>query len=41
MDEVINMDVQRSFTKLKVVHPAALTNILKTYAIFNKDVEYC
>jgi hypothetical protein len=35
------MDVQRSFTKMKSVDPTALTNILKTYAFFNPEIEYC
>jgi hypothetical protein len=35
------MDVQRSFTKLKTVDPQSLTNILKTYAFFNPEIEYC
>lgn len=41
MDEMINMDVQRSFTKLKSLDPQVLTNILKTYAFFNPEIEYC
>lgn len=41
VEEVIIMDVQRSFTKLKVVDPVVLTNILKTYAYFNPEIEYC
>jgi ecotropic viral integration site 5 protein len=41
VEEVINMDVQRSFTKLKTVDPVVLTNILKTYAYFNPEIEYC
>lgn len=35
------MDVQRSFTKMKSVDPTVLTNILKTYAFFNPEIEYC
>lgn len=35
------MDVQRSFTKLKSLDPQVLTNILKSYAFFNPEVEYC
>lgn len=35
------MDVQRSFTKMKVIDPVVLTNILKTYAFFNPEIEYC
>ena len=41
VEEVIIMDVQRSFTKMKSVDPVALTNILKTYAFFNPEIEYC
>ena len=35
------MDVQRSFTKLKAIDPEILTNILKTYAFFDPEIEYC
>ncbi len=35
------MDVQRSFTKIKEIDPIVLTNILKTYAFFNPEIEYC
>ena len=41
VEEVINMDVQRSFTKMKQVDPVSLTNVLKTYAFFNPEIEYC
>lgn len=41
VEEVINMDVQRSFTKLKTVDPNVLSQILKTYAFFNPEIEYC
>jgi hypothetical protein len=41
VEEVINMDVQRSFTKMKDLDPQVLTNILKTYAFFNPEIEYC
>jgi len=41
VEEVINMDVQRSFTRLKSVDPNILTCILKTYAFFNPEIEYC
>ena len=41
VEEVIQMDVQRSFTKMKSVDPTVLTNILKTYAFFNPEIEYC
>jgi len=36
------MDVQRSFTNMKhFFDPVILTNILKTYAFFNPEIEYC
>lgn len=35
------MDVQRSFTRTKKIDPVILTNILKTYAFFNPEIEYC
>ncbi len=41
VEEVINMDVQRSFTHLKGINPEILTNILKTYAFVNQEIEYC
>lgn len=41
VEEVIMMDVQRSFTKTKVVEPQILIAILKTYAFFNPEIEYC
>lgn len=41
MAEVIQMDVQRSFTNVKTLDPVALCDVLKTYAFFNPEVEYC
>ncbi len=41
VEEVINMDVQRSFTNMKGIDSTVLTNILKTYAFFNPEIEYC
>jgi hypothetical protein len=41
VEDVINMDVQRSFTRMKIVDPTMLTNVLKTYAFFNPEIEYC
>jgi len=35
------MDVQRSFTSIKAITPEALINILRTYAYYNPEVEYC
>lgn len=35
------MDVQRSFTKTRIVEPQTLIAILKTYAFFNPEIEYC
>ena len=41
IDDVILMDVQRSFTTIKSIKPTALINILRTYAYYNPEVEYC
>jgi hypothetical protein len=41
VEEVILMDVQRSFTKTRIVEPQTLIAILKTYAFFNPEIEYC
>ena len=41
VEEVIIMDVQRSFTRMKEIEPTILINILKTYAFFNPEIEYC
>ena len=41
VEEVINMDVQRSFTKTKLIEPHVLSRILKTYAFFNPEIQYC
>ena len=39
---LIAMDVQRSFHNLKhIVKPEILNNVLKTYAFFNPEIEYC
>ena len=36
------MDVQRSFHNLRhIVKPEILNNVLKTYAFFNPEIEYC
>jgi len=36
------MDVQRSFHNLRhIMKPENLKNILKTYAYFNPEIEYC
>lgn len=40
--ELIAMDVQRSFHNFRhIVKPEILNNILKTYAFFNPEIEYC
>jgi hypothetical protein len=40
--ELIAMDVQRSFHSYRhIVKPEILQNILKTYAFFNPEIEYC
>ena len=41
VDEVINLDVQRSLVNIKSIDPTVLSNILKTYAFFNPEIEYC
>lgn len=42
VSELIAMDVQRSFHNLRhIVKPEILKNILKTYAFFNPEIEYC
>ena len=42
VSELISMDVQRSFHNLRhIVKPEMLNNILKTYAFFNPEIEYC
>ena len=40
--ELIAMDVQRSFHSFRhIIKPEILQNILKTYAFFNPEIEYC
>ncbi len=41
VDEVISLDVQRSYTNLKNVDQDGLKNILRTYAFYNSEVTYC
>lgn len=48
VEEVINMDVQRSFNHYDQIKPAVsvyqyqtLLGILQTYAFYNPEVEYC
>lgn len=41
VEDVIIMDVHRSFTLLKSIDPAALINILKTYAYYDPNIQYC
>lgn len=42
VSELISMDVQRSFHSFKhIVKPEILKNILKTYAFWNPEIEYC
>ena len=42
VSELIAMDVQRSFHNLRhIVKPEILNNVLKTYAFFNPEIEYC
>lgn len=41
VEEVIVLDVARSAHNMPGVDPQVLTNVLKTYAHFNKEIEYC
>jgi hypothetical protein len=41
VEEVITLDVQRSVHNMTGVDPQQLTNVLKTYAFFNQEIEYC
>jgi hypothetical protein len=42
VSELIAMDVQRSFHNLRhIVKSDILNNVLKTYAFFNPEIEYC
>lgn len=40
-DEIINMDVVRSFQNHPVINEKVLKNILKTYVTYNPEVGYC
>ena len=35
------MDVRRSFNKMKYLTHGSLSNILKSYALFNARLNYC
>jgi hypothetical protein len=41
VEEVIDIDVQRSFINNSFVQQKTLSNILKTYAFYNPEIEYC
>lgn len=41
VEEVIVLDVQRSVHNMTGVNAEELTNVLKTYAFFNQEIEYC
>lgn len=41
VDEVISMDVNRSYTNIKNLNQKALKNILRTYAFYNSEIKYC
>lgn len=41
VDEVISMDVNRSYTNIKNMKQATLKNILRTYAFYNSEIKYC
>jgi len=41
VEEVIELDVQRSSHNMTGVDPRVLTSVLKTYAYYNPEIEYC
>lgn len=41
VEEVITLDVQRSFNSTDSISQETLSNILKTYAFYNPEIEYC
>lgn len=41
VEEVITLDVQRSFNNTESISRENLSNILKTYAFYNPEIEYC
>lgn len=41
VDEVIVLDVQRSVHNMPGVKPEVLIKLLKTYALYNREIEYC
>lgn len=41
IEDVIALDVQRSFIGHKFVSATSVRNILRAYAVYNKNVEYC
>eukprot|EP01022_Parablepharisma_sp_SALTPOND_P008125 TRINITY_DN135244_c1_g1_i1.p1 TRINITY_DN135244_c1_g1~~TRINITY_DN135244_c1_g1_i1.p1 ORF type:complete len:959 (-),score=137.76 TRINITY_DN135244_c1_g1_i1:45-2921(-) len=41
IEDVIALDVQRSFSGSKVVDPISVKNVLRAYACYNQKVEYC
>ena len=41
VEEVITLDVQRSFNNTESISSDNLSNILKTYAFYNPEIEYC
>lgn len=41
VEEVISLDVQRSFNNTETISRENLSNILKTYAFYNPEIEYC
>ena len=41
VEEVIMLDVQRSAYNMPGIDPIILTQVLKTYAFYNPEFEYC
>lgn len=41
VEEVIALDVQRSEHQMPGVDPKVLIGVLRTYALYNPEIEYC
>lgn len=41
VDEVITLDVSRSEDQMPGVDPSVLISVLRAYALFNPEIEYC
>jgi hypothetical protein len=41
VDEVIQLDVSRSTDQMPGVNPDTLISVLRAYALYNPEIEYC